>query len=63
LVGIVKITDGSELLNKEELIGFTPESEFEFIIDNKRLYRVPLKSISIKYEYQGNEKEYHPSWL
>jgi hypothetical protein len=63
LVGVVKITDDSDLVNKEELVGFTPESEFEFIIDNKRLYRVPLKSIAIKYEYQGNEKEYHPSWL
>ena len=63
LVGIVKITDSSRLVDKKELIGFTPESEFEFIIDNKRLYRVPLKSIAIKYEYQGNEKEYHPSWL
>ena len=63
LVGVVKITDDSDVVNKEELIGFTPESEFEFIIDNKRLYRVPLKSIAIKYEYQGNENEYHPSWL
>lgn len=63
LVGIVKITDDSDVVNKGELIGFTPESEFEFIVDNKRLYRVPLKSIAIKYEYQGNENEYHPSWL
>ena len=63
LVGIVKIVDSSKTLKEEELVGFTPDSEFEFIIDNEKLYRVPLKYISIKYEYQGNEKGYNPSWL
>jgi hypothetical protein len=27
------------------------------------MYRVLTNSISIKYERQGNEKEYNPSWL
>ena len=59
-IGIVKYTDGS--YQKEDLIGFTPFSTYEFIIDNKRLYRVINKFITIKYEYQGNEEEYNPSW-
>lgn len=46
-----------------DLIGFTPNSEYEFIIDGERLYRVPLNSIAIKYEQQGTEVEYNPSWL
>ena len=60
LIGIVKYSDGT--FNRKELVGFTPNSEFEFIIDGKRLYRVMNKFITIKYEYQGNEKEYNPSW-
>ena len=60
LIGVIKYTDGS--FKKEELVGFTPNSEYEFIIDGQRLYRVMNKFITIKYEYQGNEKEYNPSW-
>ena len=59
-VGIIKYTDGE--FNKNELVGFTPFSEYEFIINGKRLYRVMNKFITIKYEYQGNEEEYNPSW-
>ena len=59
-VGIVKYTDGT--YNKEELVGFMPQSSYEFIIDGKRLYRVMTQFITIKYEYQGNEEEYNPSW-
>ena len=60
LIGIVKYSDGT--FNKEELIGFTPNSKYEFIINGERLYRVLNKFITIKYEYQGNEEEYNPSW-
>ena len=35
-----------------DLIGFTPFSKYEFIINGERLYRVLTNSISIKYEYQ-----------
>ena len=63
LRGIIKHVD-KELadIEKGDLVGFTPSSEYEFIIGNERLYRVPTNSISIKYERQGNEKEYNPSW-
>ena len=60
LVGIIKYSDGC--FKKEELVGFTPNSEFEFVINGERLYRVMNKFITIKYEYQGNEEEYNPSW-
>ena len=60
LQGIVKYSDGTVEVN--ELIGFTPNSEYEFIVDGERLYRVLSNFITIKYEYQGNEEEYNPSW-
>ena len=60
LTGIVKYSDGT--VNKGDLIGFKPSSEYEFIIDGEKLYRVLSNFITIKYEYQGNEKEYNPSW-
>jgi hypothetical protein len=60
LIGIVKYSDGT--FNKEELVGFDPVSTYEFVIDGERLYRVLNKFITIKYEYQGNEEEYNPSW-
>ena len=60
LVGIVKYSDGT--VNEGDLVGFKPNSEFEFILNNERLYRVLSKFITIKYEYQGDEEEYNPSW-
>ena len=59
-IGIVEYTD--DTYKKNELVGFTPFSTYEFIVDGKRLYRVMNKFITIKYEYQGNEEEYNPSW-
>ena len=59
-IGIIRYTDGE--FNKEDLVGFTPFSEYEFIIDGQRLYRVMNKFITIKYEYQGDEEAYNPSW-
>jgi len=60
LVGIVKYTDGS--FDVGDLVGFRPSSEYEFVIDGERLYRVFSNFITIKYEYQGDEEEYNPSW-
>tara|TARA_R110002012_G_scaffold130793_2_gene283371 strand:- start:83 stop:664 length:582 start_codon:yes stop_codon:yes gene_type:complete len=60
LQGIVKYSDGTVGVN--ELVGFTPNSKYEFIVDGERLYRVLSKFITIKYEYQGDEEEYNPSW-
>ncbi len=60
LQGIVKYSDGTVEVN--DLIGFRPGSEYEFVVDGKRLYRILSNFITIKYEHQGNEEEYNPSW-
>ena len=60
LQGVVKYSDGTVKTN--DLIGFRPKSEYEFIVDGERLYRVLSNFITIKYEYQGNEETYNPSW-
>jgi hypothetical protein len=60
LMGVVKYTDGT--VNEGDLIGFRPSSEYEFIIDGQKLYRLLSKFITIKYEYQGDEEEYNPGW-
>ena len=63
LIGIMKYTN-KDLpgISNGDLVGFTPDSEYEFIIDGERLYRVLTQFITIKYEYQGDEEEYNPSW-
>ena len=60
LQGIVKYSDGT--VEVDSLVGFRPGSEYEFVVDGERLYRVLSNFITIKYEYQGNEEEYNPSW-
>ena len=60
LQGIVKYSDGT--VEVDDLVGFRPSSEYEFIVDGERLYRVLSNFITIKYEYQGDEEEYNPSW-
>jgi len=64
-VGIVKYTNNTlEALGitPGTLITFTPNSEFEFIIDDERLYCMKSNDIAIKYERKGHEEEYNPSW-
>ena len=46
----------------DSLITFTPNSEFEFLINGERLYCMKLNDIAIKHERKGDEKEYNPSW-
>jgi hypothetical protein len=60
LQGIVKYSD--DTIKVGDLVGFNPGGEYEFIVDNERLYRVLSNLITIKYEYQGDEEEYNPSW-
>jgi hypothetical protein len=49
-------------LTPGELVTFTPNSEFEFIIEGERLYCMKSNDIALTHEYEGNEKEYNPSW-
>ena len=65
LIGILKYGNKSlEALKitPGDLLGYTPDGEYEFIIDDERLYCMKSNDIVIKYEYQGNEVEYNPSW-
>jgi len=58
--GVIVYSDGT--YNKGEIVGYTPFSQYEFIINNQKLYRVMNKFITIKYERKGNEEVYNPSW-
>ena len=64
-VGILKygnnVLDALEI-TPGDLIGFKPNREFQFIINNEILYCMQSNDITIKYEHQGNEIEYNPSW-
>tara|TARA_R100001369_G_scaffold61651_1_gene88517 strand:- start:7009 stop:7593 length:585 start_codon:yes stop_codon:yes gene_type:complete len=59
-VGVVKYSDGT--VNTGDVIGYRPKTNSEFVFEGKRLYRVLSNLITIKYEYQGDEEEYNPSW-
>ena len=64
-VGIVKYSNSSleaVKIKPGALITFTPNSEFEFIIEGERLYCMKSNDIALIHEYKGNEKEYNPSW-
>jgi len=60
LLGIVKYSDG--VTEVGDLVGFDPVSTYEFVVDGVRMYRALSKFITIKYEYQGDEEVYNPSW-
>lgn len=65
LFGILKINNDT-LLNSgvqyNDLVSFTPSSEFEFILNDQKLYRIKIKDITATYGYSKNEIEYNPSW-
>jgi co-chaperonin GroES (HSP10) len=65
LIGILKYGNSSLnalKINPGDLVGYTPYGEFDFIIDDQRLYCMKSNDIVIKYEYQGDEVENNPSW-
>ena len=49
-------------LKPGDLVMFTPNSEFEFIIEGERLYCMKSNDIAVTHEYEGNEEEYQPNW-
>ena len=64
-IGILKISNSSlEALGvaQGDLVGFKSNREFEFIVDNQRLYCMESNDILLKYDKQGDEVEYNPSW-
>jgi hypothetical protein len=65
LIGILKYGNSSlEALGiiPGDLVGYKPNGEFEFFVDDERLYCMKSNDIVIKYEYTGNEERYNPSW-
>ena len=44
------------------LVVFTPNSEFEFIVEGERLYCMKSNDIAVTHEYEGNEEENNPCW-
>ena len=65
LIGILKYGNNSlEALkiNPGDLVGYTPNGEWEFLVEGERLYCMKSNDIVIKYDYKGNEEEYNPSW-
>jgi hypothetical protein len=64
-VGIVKYSNSSLKALKitpGTLVTFTPNSEFEFIVEGERLYCMKSNDIALIHEHKGDEKEYNPSW-
>ena len=65
LIGILKIGNSSLKsagINPGDIIGFTPGSEWEFVIDNQIMYCMKSNDIVIKYELDRNEEEYNSRW-
>jgi len=44
------------------LVVFTPNSEFEFIIEGERLYCMKSNDIAVTNEYEGNKEKNNSSW-
>ena len=65
LIGILKYGNKSlEALKivPGDVVGFTPNSEWDFIVDKQRVYCMKSNDIVIKYEHQEDEVEYNPGW-
>lgn len=63
LLGIVAYPDNSfDEVKKGDLVGFEPSSEYEFILEGKKLYRVLSKFITVNHGHQSKETAYNPSW-
>ena len=53
----------SDVYSKGDIVGYLPVGEYEFMIDDEKLYRVKTNFITIKYEYKPKEKEHNRSWV
>ena len=65
LIGILKIGNSSlEALgiNEGDTVGYTPHGEYDFIVEEQRLYCMKSNDIVIKYEFDRNEEEYNSRW-
>ena len=65
LIGILKIGNSSleaAGVSEGDLVGYTPYGEYDFVINNERLYCMKSNDIVIKYGNKENQTEYNPSW-
>ena len=65
LIGILKIANSSleaAGVREGDLVGYTPYGEYDFIINDERLYCMKSNDIVIKYGDKENQTEYNPSW-
>ncbi len=65
LIGVLKI--GNSFLeaagvSEGDVVGYTPYGEYDFIINDERLYCMKSNDIVIKYGNKENQEEYNPSW-
>ena len=58
LMGVVKYGK-----HQGKLVGFRPSSEYEFTIDNEKLYRVLEHFITIEYGSEEEKSKHNRSWL
>ena len=64
-IGIIKIGNNTleaSNINPGDIIGFKPGAEWEFFIDDERLYCMKSNDIVINYGHKENKEEYNPSW-
>ena len=63
LWGIVAYPDKEEtMVSKGDIVSFAPSSEFEFVVDNQKVYRVLSYNITSNNGRKGNKVAYNPSW-
>lgn len=63
--GIMKINNEALKafgIKNGDLVSFTPSSEFEFLLNDQKLYRIRIKDITATYGHPKNEIQYNPSW-
>jgi hypothetical protein len=63
LWGIVVFADKEQPnVQVEDVVAFGPSSEFEFVVDNKKVYRILSYNITINNGRKGDEVAYNPGW-
>jgi len=65
LIGVMKYPNSfleDQGITKGTVVTFKPNSEFEFIVGDERLYCMKSNDIVLNHGYKEDEEEYNPSW-
>lgn len=63
LWGIVSHADKNEPdVHTGDVVAFAPSSEFEFVVDNKKVYRILSYNITVNDGRKRDEVTYNPGW-